>query len=55
MSQPEENREKTGKTDSTMNRRQAPPLPMTNGGEVVDDIAARHETEGRTERGKRSR
>jgi hypothetical protein len=43
MSQPEENREKTGKTDVTMNRRQAPSRPMADGGEAVDNTAALNE------------
>jgi hypothetical protein len=43
MSQPEENREKTGKTDSTMNQRQAPSRPMAGGNEAVDNTAAANE------------
>lgn len=55
MSQPEENREKTGKTDATMNRRQAPSRPMADGGEAVDNTAALDEARRRTERQNRSR
>jgi hypothetical protein len=49
MSQPEESREKTGKTDDTMNRRQAPSDPMADAGEAVDNTAALEEARQRVE------
>jgi hypothetical protein len=55
MSQPEENREKTGKTDATMNSRQAPSRPTADGGEAVDNTAALNEARRRTEPRNRSR
>jgi hypothetical protein len=55
MSQPEENREKTGKTDATMNRRQAPSRPIADEGEAVDNIAALNEARRGTESRKRAR
>jgi hypothetical protein len=55
MSQPEENREKTGKTDSTMDRRQAPSGKAADRAEAVDNDAALNEARARTEPGRRSR
>jgi len=55
MSQPEENREKTGKTDSTMNRRQAPSGQAADRAEAVDNAAVLNEARERTGRGRRSR
>jgi hypothetical protein len=49
MSQPEESREKTGKTDATMDRRQAPSASMADGGEAVDNTAALNEARRRTD------
>ena len=49
MSQPEESREKTGKTDDELNRRQAPSKPMADGGEAVDNTAALNEARERIE------
>ena len=49
MSQPEENREKTGKTDAELNRRQAPSKPMADGGEAVDNTATLNEARERVE------
>jgi hypothetical protein len=51
MSQPEESREKTGKTDDTMNRRRAPAEPMADGGEAVDNTAALEDARRRAEPG----
>ena len=50
MSQPEESREKTGKTDATMDRQQAPLEPMADAGEAVDNTAALNEARRRTDR-----
>ena len=49
MSQPEESREKTGKTDAELNRRQAPAEPVADGGEAVDNTAALDAARRRTE------
>jgi hypothetical protein len=49
MSQPEESREKTGKTDAELNRRQAPSKPMADGGEAVDNTATLNEACERAE------
>jgi hypothetical protein len=55
MSQPEESREKTGKTDATMDRQQAPAAPKADRGPVapgenaVDNTAALNEARRRSE------
>jgi hypothetical protein len=55
MSQPEESRQKTGKTDATMDRRQAPSPPKADKGPVapgenaVDNTAALNEASRRAE------
>jgi hypothetical protein len=55
MSQPEESREKTAKTDATMDRRQAPPGPKTDGGPIaagenaLENTAALNEARRRSE------
>jgi hypothetical protein len=55
MSQPEESREKTGKTDATMDRQQAPSSPIGDGGEAVDNTAALNEARRRTDQQARRR
>jgi hypothetical protein len=45
MSQPEESREKTGKTDVTMDRRQAPSVPKGDGGPIAPGENAVENTE----------
>lgn len=55
MSQPEESREKTGKTDATIDRPPAPSGPMADGGEAVDNTAALNEARRRTEQQPRGR
>jgi hypothetical protein len=53
MSQPEESREKTGKTDAELNRHQAPSRRPSGGGEAVDNTATRNEAREQVEPGRR--
>jgi hypothetical protein len=55
MSQPEESREKTGKTDATIDRPPAPSAPMADGGEAVDNTAVLNEARRRTDQRARRR
>ena len=55
MSQPEESREKTAKTDATMDRQQAPSDPMADAGEAVDNTATLNEARRRTDQQARRR
>jgi hypothetical protein len=49
MTQPEESRQKTGKTDETIDDPPAPSAPMADGGEAVDNTAALNEARRRSD------